>query len=288
MVASKLMVPNHYRPNQHYQRQLSDNSIVVLNAKTSITCICTTWRHSQSPGWWCKKTLGCNPLPLFRKLRGSWHSVVFSEGVKCPSFHTQFLERFDECVVLCIFACFSVWRTAHSYALKIWSVWYRSMRFGTQLLSLWARIYGTTFMSYIRILDESASLPKRCNLQFRVKLNKQTSCEFGLFFTLFHLHKCMKQDHNRGSGQAENSQSCSAPLAWLIHLCFHNLFTALTNHTHTPDQLLVPGSHGRFNHRPVTQAATTVLHGLFCQSHSVRSGNADWWRRQTARRYEAQ
>lgn len=68
----------------------------------------------------------------------------------------------------------------------------------------------------------------------------------------------------------------------------NNLFTALTNHTHTPGQLLVPRSHSRFSHRPVTQAAPTVLHGLFCQSHSACACSAAWCWRQTAGRYGAQ
>lgn len=54
----------------------------------------------------------------------------------------------------------------------------------------------------------------------------------------------------------------------------NNLVTARTNHTHTPGQLFVPRSHRRFSHRPVIQTAPTILHGLFCQSHSSCACNA--------------
>ncbi len=75
--------------------------IVVLSAKTCITCICATWRHSQLPGQWCTKIFSCNALIQFRKLRSLWHNflsvtnMAFVEGVKCPSFHTQFLDCFE-------------------------------------------------------------------------------------------------------------------------------------------------------------------------------------------------
>lgn len=45
----------------------------------------------------------------------------------------------------------------------------------------------------------------------------------------FHLNKWMKQGGRRGRRQARHSRRYSAPLAWLISLCSHNLFTTLAN-----------------------------------------------------------
>ncbi len=88
---------------------------MVLSEKTCITCICTTWRHSQSSGWWCKKTLCCNSLPPFWKLRSLLRgfryvtNVVFTEGVKFHHFTLNFWTILSAWVVHCIFTYFLGW-----------------------------------------------------------------------------------------------------------------------------------------------------------------------------------
>ncbi len=51
--------------------------------------------RSHQAGKKYKKTLGCNPLLPFRKLRSLYITIMaFVEGVRCPSFHTHIFGPF--------------------------------------------------------------------------------------------------------------------------------------------------------------------------------------------------
>ncbi len=146
-IASSLMVQNHYRPNKHYWWQLSDNSvyicIVVLSVKTCRTCICTRWRHSQSPPcWWWKEPLAVIQCSYFKSwevcdvaftMSPIWRSLrVWS--VHRPSVHSQILNRSENASSTRRFLVLLSVNALHLCTQNI-SVWCWGMRFGTQLLS---------------------------------------------------------------------------------------------------------------------------------------------------------